>query len=646
MKGITEERYPKKIAEKIQPDICEPFSAVAGASSRFQIRRLMNALGKLYRYIYRYRYELIAGAFAVILADIFGLLPPWLIKLAIDHIGNAGGLPQLISSIPLKAIDPVVIYSVLIVAVVALQATARFFLRKHLVGISRKVEYDLRSDFFRHLQKLHWGFFQHKSTGDIMSRATNDMQAVKEFVSSGMVILIDFVIIVPSCLVLMTAISLKLAVVSLLPMIAIFLIVMNFYREVGQRSGAIQEQLSELSSMVQEDYAGIRVIQAYTQEANELKRFRKLNLCLTEKKMALTKVSGAFFPLMILTMGITTALILWIGGMEVLHRHLTLGDYMAFNGYAAMFAWPMAQMGVMINLTQRGLVSMERIEKILSVIPMVSDNVTSGEGQLTTVISDVDEGKSGLKGEVEFRSLSFTYEGGDNVLSDINLKISSGSILSITGPVGCGKSTLVRLIPRIYDSPDGSIFIDGTDIKRMPITLLREIVGYVDQEPFLFSWTVRENIAFGTRNATVEEIDEALRIAGLDKDLESFPEGLDTIIGERGVNLSGGQKQRVALARAIIKRPKVLIIDEAFSNLDASTEERVFANIKGALRGTTIVLVSHRISTVKAADTIAVMKDGRIEEIGTHEELIPGRGAYNRIYRKQLLADKEIIEEE
>ena len=606
----------------------------------------MNALGKLYRYIYRYRYELIAGAIAVILADIFGLLPPWLIKLAIDHIGNVGGLPQLISSIHLEANNPIVIYSVLIVASVALQATARFFLRKHLVGISRKVEYDLMNDFFQHLQRIHGGFFQHKSTGDIMSLATNDMQAVKDFVSSGLVIIIDFLIIVPSCLVLMAAISLKLMLASLLPMIACFLIVMNFVREIRLRSIAIQEQLSELSSMVQEDYAGIRVIQAYTQEANELKRFRKLNLRLTERRMAMAKVSGAFSPLMVLTMGITTVLILWIGGIEVIQRHLTLGDYMAFNGYAAMFAWPIASIGGMINLTQRGLVSMERIEKILSVIPMVSDNVVSGEEQLTTVASSVDKGKPSLKGEVEFRSLTFAYDGGGKVISDINLKISSGSSLSITGPVGCGKSTLVRLIPRIYDFPAGSIFIDGTDIKIMPIRHLREIVGYVDQEPFLFSWTVRENIAFGTRNATVEEIDEALRIAGLDKDLESFPEGLDTVIGERGVTLSGGQKQRVALARAVIKKPKVLILDEAFSNLDASTEERVFANIRQALRGTTIILISHRISTVKAADTIAVMKNGRIEEIGTHEELISRKGAYNRIYRKQLLSEKEIIEEE
>ncbi len=480
-----------------------------------------------------------------------------------------------------------------------------------------------------------------------MSRATNDMQAVKEFVGSGMVVIIDCVTIVPLCLILMAAISLKLVAVSFLPMVAVFVIVIKGGREIKRRSSAIQEQLSELSSMVQENCAGIRVIQAYTQEANELNRFRKLNLRLKERKIALAKVLGAFYPLMILMMGITTALILWIGGIEVSHGRLTLGDYMAFNGYAAMFAWPIVQAGATINRAQRGLVSMERIEKILSVVPMVSDDTAPGEVQsAAAAASGVAEGKPGLKGEVEFRSLNFAYDRGGNVLSDINLKIGSGSILSIAGPVGCGKSTLVRLIPRIYDFPDGSIFIDGKDIKRMPVALLREIVGYVDQEPFLFAWTVRENIAFGARGATEEQIGEALRIAGLQKDLESFPQGLDTIIGERGVTLSGGQKQRVSLARAVIKKPKVLILDEAFSNLDASTEEQVFANIREALRGTTIILASHRISTIRAADTIAVMKDGRIEEIGGHNELISRKGAYNRIYRKQMLSEKEIILEE
>jgi ATP-binding cassette subfamily B protein len=467
------------------------------------------------------------------------------------------------------------------------------------------------------------------------------MEAVKEFVGSGMVVIIDCVTIVPLCLVLMAAISLKLLAVSFLPMVAVFVIVIKGGREIKRRSSAIQEQLSELSSMVQENFAGIRVVQAYTQEANELNRFRKLNLGLTERKIALAKVLGAFYPLMILTMGITTALILWIGGMEVTHGRLTLGDYMAFNGYAAMFAWPIVQAGATVNRAQRGLVSMERIEEILSVVPMVTDDAAHGEVQ-----SDVDEGKPGMNGEVEFRSLTFAYDRGRNVLSEINLKIGSGSILSIAGPVGCGKSTLVRLIPRIYDFPDGSIFIDGKDIKRMPVAHLREIVGYVDQEPFLFAWTVRENIAFGARSATEEQIGEALRIAGLEKDLESFPQGLDTLIGERGVTLSGGQKQRVSIARAVIKKPKVLILDEAFSNLDASTEEQVFANIREALRGTTIILASHRISTIRAADTIVVMKDGRIEEIGDHHELISRKGAYNRIYRKQMLSEKEIILEE
>jgi ATP-binding cassette subfamily B protein len=595
----------------------------------------MRSLRTLYRYIHTYKGELAVGAIAVMLSDFFGLVPPWLIKLAIDHIGGVQPHPVFGLSAAIEA--PIFLYSVLLVAAAALQAGARFVWRRSLIGISRKVEFDVRSDFFSHLQKLHRGFFERTPTGDIMSRSTNDVQAIKEFVSSGILIIVDLFIIGPSCLILMLAISPKLTVISILPLIVIFFVVVTFNPRIKERSAAVQETLSGLSSMIQEDYAGIRIIKAYSQEPDELARFKALNQRLREKKIALAKVTGAFFPLMVLMVGLSATLILWIGGREVIGRNLSLGDYMAFSGYALMFAWPLASTGAMISLTQRGLVSMERIGDILSVEPAVAESAAA-HGH---------EAGPRPRGKVEFRSLSFAYDTKNDVLTNVSLTVPPGTILAITGPVGCGKSTLVKLIPRIYDPADGSIYIDDMDIKTMPLTFLRSIIGYVSQEPFLFSATVRENIVFGADAPKENELTEALRLTGLDKDLPTFDRGLDTLIGERGVNISGGQKQRIALARALIRKPALLILDEAFSNLDSSTEERVFANIRNALHETTIILVSHRISTVKAADTIMVMTaGGGTGERGTHEELLASKGAYQRIYRRQLLEDEDIIEED
>lgn len=588
----------------------------------------MDALKNLYIYTRKYKYELIAGIIALILTDVLGLLPPWLIKLAIDYIKKTDSQSHSIS--------PLIKYSVLIITAVGLQAIFRYYWRKHLFGISRKVEYDLRNDYFKHLQKLHWGFFQHTKTGDIMSRATNDLQAVREFLGIGSVIIVDTAVIMTTCLILMIFISPKLTVISLLPMALVSIIVLKFSREIRQRFESVQRQLSEISSMVHENIAGIRVIQVYVQEENELNRFKKLNRQLINKNLELTKISGAFFPLMVFTTGIATALVLWIGGREVIRGQLTLGSYVAFNGYLAMLTWPMAAIGFMINLSQRGIASMRRIEEIMNVKPEIYNSQQSA----------VSNKQSGIiKGKIEFRSLTFSYSGKENVLSNINLNIKAGSSLSLAGAVGSGKSTLVKLIVRIYDAPDDSIFIDGIDIKRIPLKILRDGIGYVEQEPFLFSDTIRENIVFGVNNVTDNDIKKTVTMAGLERDIEIFPHGLNTVIGERGVTLSGGQKQRVAIARAIIKRPAILILDDAFSNLDAYTEGRVFTNIMESLKDTTFILISHRISTMKEADTIAVMENGRIAETGTHDELISKSGLYNRIYKKQIFSEMEIVEE-
>ena len=605
----------------------------------------MDALKNLYTYTRKYKYELIAGIIALILTDALGLLPPWLIKLAIDYIKKADSQTH--------SVNPLIKYSVLIVSAVGLQAVFRYYWRKHLFGISRKVEYDLRNDYFKHLQRLHWGFFQHTKTGDIMSRATNDLQAVREFLGIGSVIIVDTAVIMTTCLILMIFISPKLTGISLLPMALVSIIVLKFSKEIRQRFESVQGQLSEISSMVHENIAGIRVIQAYVQEENELNRFKKLNEQLINKNLELTKISGAFFPLMVFTTGLATALVLWIGGREVIRGQLTLGSYVAFNGYLAMLTWPMAAIRFMINLSQRGIASMRRIEEIMNVKEEIYDGTTSPIPIFYPTQPPLTKGRR-EKGEIEIKSLTFSYTGKNNILSDINLNIKAGSSLSLAGAVGSGKSTLVKLIMRIYDAPDNSIFINGVDIKRIPLKILRDNIGYVEQEPFLFSDTIRENIVFGVNNISDNDIEKAVAMAGLERDIEIFPHGINTVIGERGVTLSGGQKQRVAIARAIIKKPKILILDDAFSNLDASTEGRVFTNIMSSLKDMssnssigdiTVILISHRISTMKEADMIAVMENGRIAETGTHEELILKSGLYNRIYKKQVFSEMEIVEE-
>lgn len=544
----------------------------------------------------------------------------------------------MLASFPAQvAQDPLPLYALLLVTVVGLQMVFRYLWRKHLLGISRKVECDLRGRYFGHLQKLPRAFFQHRKTGDLMSRATNDLQAIREFLGIGIATMVDSAIVVPACLVLMLAINVKLTVLSLVPMAAAGLIAAKFKSGIRQRAESVQRKLSELSSAVHENVSGIRVIQAYTQEAHELDRFRKLSQDLTGKKLALARMSGVFYPLMIFTTGATTALILWLGGREVIEGQITLGSYVAVNGYLAMLTWPLASLGFLMNLSQRGIASLRRIDEILAVEPEIHDG--------PQVRSAPAEAKRTFAGAVEIRSLTFSYNGGNAVLSDIHLTVPAGTSLSLVGPVGSGKSTLVRLIPRMYDSAAGSILIDGSDIRRLPLRLVRELIGYVDQEPFLFSDTIRENIAFGAPHATREEIEQAAATAALELDRALFPGGLDTMIGERGVTLSGGQQQRVALARAVLKRPKILILDDAFSNLDAATEERVFMNIRESLTSATVIVISHRISIIRKADRIALMKEGRIVETGTHDDLVARSGLYNRIYRQQLFQDKEIIEE-
>ena len=522
---------------------------------------------------------------------------------------------------------------------VTVQAIFRFHWRKYIFGLSRKVEYDLRNDYFKHLQQLSASFFLRNKTGDLMSRATNDINAVREFLGLGAMIMVDTIVTVSTCLCMMFVINAKLTFIALFPMMLICLLVTKFGKLIRKRYTDVQAQLAKISAMVQESISGIRVVQAYVQEKSEKKRFDKLNKEYIKKNLKLVKVAGFLFPLLTLMSGVSAVIVLWLGGISVINGDMTLGSFVAFNGYLAMLTWPMMAIGFMINLMQRGAASMTRIDTILKVKPEICD--------LNLLEDEISKGnRIPNEWEIEFKDVDFSYaEAKVKTISDVNLQIAAGSTVGIVGQVGSGKSTVGRLILRQYDVDNGDIFIDGINIKEIPIKELRKNIGSVEQDPFLFSDTIRANIIFGSNNSqsliSDEEVNRtvwnAAIAAGLKKDLKSFPGGIDTMIGERGVTLSGGQKQRVALARALFRKAKILILDDSFSSLDTKTESEIFNKINDILKGTTTIIISHRISTVKNADLILVFDQGKIVERGMHQELIALEGIYYNIYKHQVL---------
>lgn len=600
---------------------------------------------------------MIFGIIALIITDILGLFTPWFIKCAIDALRN------------IETTEVLIKYGSLIIGVVAIQGIFRFYWRKYLFGLSRKIEYELRNDYFRHIQRLSASFFLRMKTGDLMSRATNDLGAVREFIGLGSLIMVDSLVTVSTSLALMFVINIHLTLMALAPMMLVSLLVIKFGRLLRKRFTDVQAQLSKISSFVQENISGIRVVQAYVREENEKKRFASLNEEYIAKNISMVKVSGVLFPLLTLISGIAAAIVLWLGGRDVIVGKMTLGSFVAFNGYLAMLTWPMMAIGFMINLMQRGSAAMTRIEEILNTKPEIQD--------MPTINNDMSN-QINIKGDIEFNDLSFSYPcASQYAISNINLKIKAGSTIAIVGPVGSGKSTIGRLLARFYDVSSGQITIDGIDIKMIPLHILRKNVCYVEQDPFLFANTIYENIAFGYNDGQLNTRDrdqgsgvsdqgsessdndgellnntkdiknriwDVAIMAGMEKDIISFPDKIDTRIGERGVTLSGGQKQRIALARGLIKSAKILILDDTFSSLDMKTEKEIFGKIANKLKDSTTILISHRISTVKDADVIVVLNNGKIVEMGTHQELIDKCGVYYKIYKHQMLdMDMDLI---
>ena len=498
-----------------------------------------------------------------------------------------------------------------------------------MVGASRAIEYDIRNAFYSHLQRLPLAFFHANRTGDLMSRATNDLSAVRMMIGPAVLYASSTFLTFIVAVAMMASINLRLTLIALIPLPLITVTSRYFGRMIHERFERIQEQLSDISAVAQEALAGVRVIRAYRQEARELTRFRIANEEYAQRNRVLIRLQGLFFPSMGLFMGLSEFIVLWMGSREVINGRMTIGELVAFSSYLVMLAWPLIAFGWVTNLVQRGRASWGRMLAILETTPAIDDRH----------VAHPEIAAGDLSGAVSFRHLTFRYTpDGPVVLDGISLEVKPGQTVAIVGKTGSGKSTLLSLLARLHDPPPGTVLIDGFDIRELPLATVRGAIGFVPQEPFLFSDTIAENVAFGSSQRPEEQrVRTVAEIARLDVDVAEFPQAYDTRIGERGITLSGGQRQRTAIARALYVNPRVLVLDDSLSAVDTHTEDEILQRLEDVRRGRTAFVVSHRISTVRDADLIIVLDNGRIVEQGTHDELVAGNRLYATLHREQLL---------
>ncbi len=604
---------------------------------------LLKNLRPLLPYLKRYRWSYAFGTACVFLTNGIWILFPLVLGKAADDLHEGVTRHKLL------------VYAALLLAIATTKGIFQFLTRWVVIGISRDIEFDLRNDLFARLERLSFSYYQRNRTGDIMARATNDLNAVRMLLGPAIMYSANTIVYTAGALAFMISISPWLTLYTFFPLPAVSIVIQTFGRRIHERFERIQAMFSDISARAQENFSGARLIRAYVQEEAEIKLFERENQEYIRRSLKLVRLMGMLWPTLELMLGCAVVLVLWLGGREVLSGQstvklisnlatvipgvaapaltttlsldgsMTVGQFVSFSTYMMQLTWPIIALGWVINIFQRGTASLARINEIMLEQPAIQDGPEAKDRE--------------IEGTIEFRGLNFDYEG-KQVLHNLNLTIPTGTSLAIVGPTGSGKTTLVDLIPRIYDADPGMVLIDGRPIREYSLASLRRSIGFVPQETFLFSDRIRENIALGVESATDAEIRISAEAANIAADIESFPESYDTLVGERGITLSGGQKQRTAIARALIRNPKILILDDALSSVDTHTEDKILNHLRDVMHGRTTIFISHRVSTVRNADRIAVLHGGQIVELGTHDELLALNGYYSDLYNKQLLEEE------
>jgi ATP-binding cassette, subfamily B, multidrug efflux pump len=563
---------------------------------------------------------MIGGFLFLIAANVVALILPYLIGLAVDSLQSGTNSAVLLR------------YGLLIILVGLVQAILSYFGRFIQAKVSRNIEYELRANLFKHFEKLELDYFQHNKIGDLVARGINDLNAVRGLIGPGISNLMNTAVAFTVTTALMLTIDARLTLyaISVLPLISIVFIVVA--RRIEESYKSVQDQFGEVSAQAQENFSGIRTIKAYTQEEYELQAFRSASQEYVRRSIIYARFYALLWPAMFFLAGLASVILLWRGGLDVIAGRISLGQLVQFTGYLAQLTWPMIAFGWVVNLFQQGSASMKRINEVMDHQPTIVGPEESFDQNEEPLLDHI-------QGKVEFRHVSFAY-GEREVLHDINITVNVGSSLAIVGPTGSGKSSLVNLLPRMFDASQGEVLIDDLDVRKIPLALLRREIGYVPQETFLFSVPLAENISFGVQTLSTERLQAVMQSAQLTKDVEDFPEGVTTMIGERGVTLSGGQKQRTSLARAVAKEPAILVLDDAMSSVDTHTEADILKHLQRVMQGRTTIIISHRCSTVKNLDHIVVIDEGSIVEEGTHNTLLQLGGLYAEMYRRQLIGEE------